>query len=179
MHRLSPSTSWRRTTEYAMGAAGKLIVRRSGRGEGNGRLCRSLHLLAQPSSLGPALPVQAERRRRLPQNSWWQNARHSLRLAAPGGLDSAQRPSRRADAPVRQYLPLPARKGSQAAEAGTRGNQGHGGPLSPLARTCQYLTVVRPAGFEPATFGSVDQSSIQLSYGRICILLCSSASRSG
>ena len=40
---------------------------------------------AQLSSLGTPLPVQAERCWRLPQDSWWQNARHSLRLAAPGG----------------------------------------------------------------------------------------------
>ena len=64
---------------------------------------------AQPSSLGLALPVQAQRCWRLPQNSCWQNARRSLRLAARAAFQRAA-PFQRAHAPVRHDLSSPDKK---------------------------------------------------------------------
>src|ERR1700721_3092366 len=37
---------------------------------------------------------------------------------------------------------------------------------SPVSRAVSRTSGVRPRGFEPLTFGSVDRRSIQLSYGR-------------
>ena len=46
------------------------------------------------------------------------------------------------------------------------------GRMRYLFTNCSPTTIkVRPAGFEPATYGLEDRCSIQLSYGRLIVLL--------
>ncbi len=54
--------------------------------------------------------------------------------------------------------PLPAKTGCQV----TRGAGGaHVAHVSPLGKTCHYLTMARPGGFEPPTFGFEVRDSIR------------------
>ena len=52
-------------------------------------------------------------------------------------------------------------------------NTGESHALAQVVMAGQEVKLARPAGVEPATFGSVDQRSIQLSYGRTAARLLS------